>query len=640
MFRWLKVLKTLSFWQVVMALVVMAGSGGGVYAINLKLNNFKQVTPTVTTQLVAVRYGDVSQTLTVSGTLSYSEITQLNFGAAGTIKKVNITDGDSVIKGDILAEFDDASLRSLQKQYVQAQVALTTAQDNLDTEISQAQVAVTNAQIALKTAQDNLEKAEHPYSDTEISQAQVAVTNAQIALKTAQDNLDKAQHPYTTADIAQAELAITNANIALNTAKDNLYKAEHPYTDEEIAAAEQAVKDAEQALDNAYTKASIDYVEASNAVTEAYAAYLAANSAYPPGDPRIAKAQLAVERAELNLESVKYNITQNIKSAEEKIQAAKDKLAAMKEPPDPLNIQQKQQMLVVAQNNLAQVKSNLSDMQAGTDQLNVLQKQQQLTLADNNLSQAKTNLTKILVEPDATTIKLSQIELQNAQAAIIDTEKQLQLTSLKAPFSGIVTTVNIKVGQVINASTVAIEMIDPSVFALTASVNELDITQVKVGQSASVSVDALFNQKLSGKVKTIARSATTQSGVVSYKVTTWVTAPSNGQLRAGMSATADITTQQSMHVLIVPNKAVGGTTSNPTVVVAIDGQEQTKSVKTGLSDSSYTEITEGLQEGDMVQISSTVRTTSTSRTSTTTRTSNITQIPGGNFPGGGFPGAP
>jgi HlyD family secretion protein len=169
MFRWLKALKNLSFWQVVMALVVMAGSGGGVYAINLKVNNSKQVTPTVTTQLVAVRYGNISQTLTVSGTLSYSEITQLTFGAAGTVKKVNVIDGDSVVKGDILAEFDEASLRSLQKQYVQAQVALTTAQDNLD-------------------------NAEHPYSDTEISQAQVAVTNAQIALKTAQDNLDNAEH--------------------------------------------------------------------------------------------------------------------------------------------------------------------------------------------------------------------------------------------------------------------------------------------------------------------------------------------------------------------------------------------------------------------------------------------------------------
>jgi len=208
MVNWFKSLKTMSFWQISIAVLVISGSGIGAYDL---INNLTEPEPALSsaTQTVSVTYRNISQSLTVSGALAYYNPQQLTFGASGTVKEVKVAEGASVKAGDVLATFDDASSRALQK-------------------------ALTQAQQTLATAKDNLEKAKKPYSDADIVQAQAAITSAQLAVNTARDNLDKAKNPYTETDVAQARLAVINAQIALKTAEDNLYKAQYPYSAEDI----------------------------------------------------------------------------------------------------------------------------------------------------------------------------------------------------------------------------------------------------------------------------------------------------------------------------------------------------------------------------------------------------------------------
>ncbi len=619
MVNWFKRLRMLKFWQVLMAFVVLAGAGAGAYyGVNTWLNQPKTTASATTVQYLAVAYGDISQTLTVSGSLSYYNTQQLTFGASGTIKEVKIAAGDNVAKDAVLATFDDASNRALQKALLQAQVALATAQANLDS-------------------------ARHPYTHADIAAAQASITSAQIAINTAQTNLDKAKNPYSDIDIAQAELAVMNAQTALTTAQSNLDKAEHPYTDAEIAAAAEAVQTAQTYYSNVYIKAHGDIADAQYQVQDAWTAYQ--NALLHGTSTDKTRTLNDYQSALANLAIVQANAIKSIQSAQDALTQAQNNLAAVQATPDASNIQKKQYELLIAQLNLAKAQDNLATMQTAPDSLDILQKQQQLTTAQNNLTKAKQNLADMHATPDAVTIQLKKLELENAQAALDLAQQQAQYNALVAPSAGTITTVNIKAGQAVNASTVAVEMIDPSVFALTASVSELDITQVKVGQSASVSVDALSGRKLSGKVGSIATSATSQSGVVSYKVTVLVTAPSDVQLMAGMSSSADVTVQEANHVLVVPNKAIGGTTSNPTVTVMVSGQAEIVSVKTGLSDDTYTEVTQGLKEGDSVAITTSAKASSTRTATTTTRTTATTttrtsqqQFPGEVVPTGGPPG--
>jgi RND family efflux transporter MFP subunit len=649
---------------------------GGYYGISKWTTKPAPVVMT-TTQQVAVKTGSIMQTLAVSGTLSYYNPTQLTFGVAGTVKEVKVTAGATVAKGDILATFDDTSARALQKAYLTAQQALVTAQTNLtaaktpysSADIASAQAAVISAQIAVNTAQDNLTAAKTPYTDADIATAQAAVLTAQAAVNTAQSNLDKAKNPYTAADIANAELAIITAQTALGTAEDNLDLAQHPYTQDQITAQEQAVADAQTNLNNVYTKAQTDVTTAQYQLDDANAVYWAALIAVPPNPIAIAHALNAVQAAQASLALIQASALKSTNDALTKLtaakqtladmkdavanpdpvlisqrqqqlivaqynlQKAKDNLATIKAGPDPLDVQQKQQALVVAQNSLTKAKATLATEQAGPDALNIQQKQQALVVAQNSLIKAQQTMADEQAAPDPLNIQIKQLAVTDAQAVLDLAQMQAQNNALVAPSAGTITAVNITAGQTVNANTNSIELTDTSTFALVASVNELDIVNLAIGQTATVNVSALSGQALSAKVGTIAQTATNQSGVVTYKVTLLITAPKTTKLLSGLSATASVITKQANNVLLIPNKAVGGTVSNPTVQVLVNGVAESRPIITGMSDDSYTEVKSGLSEGDIVLIITTPRTTSTStRASTATSTrsnSNQQQLPGG-----------
>jgi RND family efflux transporter MFP subunit len=606
------------FRRAVIILVLVAGVGTGAYYGISAWRNSSGSTTTTSVQYVTVGYGDIATTLTISGNLSYYDIQSISFGINGTIEDVNVSVGETVEKGTVLATFNDASKRALQ-------------------------MALLEAQSALDAAEAELYDAQHPYSDADIATAAAAVTSAQIALNTAQENLEKAQNPYSEAEIASARAALLNAQIALEEAEDALDKAQHPYTDEEIAAARTAVYEAQVALNNTYTKGQAEIAAAQHEVDLASNDYQQAVLNYGINSTEAAYALTILQGAQANLALVTKEVQDSCEAALEKYQEAQDKLEEMLADPDPDVIQQKEYQLLIAQYNLAAAEEKLEGMLAGPDALNIQQKEEQLVIARNNLAEAEQKLADMQAEPDETEIQIKQIKADNAADALETAQQQAEYNALVAPITGTITAVNISAGNTVSASTTAIEMVDTSVFALTASVSELDIASVSAGQTVSVSIDALSGQTFTGKVVSVASSATTSMGVVSYKVTVTVEDPSESVLKSGMSATADITIQSATHVLIVPNKAIGGTTGNPTLTVLVDGEEQTVAVKTGLSNDSYTEITEGVSEGDQVAVTSTIQRTSTRTPTTTTgeATTIPTVFPGGAItivPGGtGFP---
>jgi len=169
--------------------------------------------------------------------------------------------------------------------------------------------------------------------------------------------------------------------------------------------------------------------------------------------------------------------------------------------------------------------------------------------------------------------------------------------------------------------------------ATTVSVNiaEVDAPQIKVGQEATITFDALPNKTFTGKVMGIDTTGTVTSGVTTYPAVIQLDDTSNASIFPNMTATADVITKVDDNVLLVPSAAVQTVGTTSTVKVLKNGQVSILSVQIGDTSNSQTVITSGLSEGQTVV-------TSVISTSTTTSSSSSSPFSGGGLRLGGFGG--
>jgi len=215
-------------------------------------------------------------------------------------------------------------------------------------------------------------------------------------------------------------------------------------------------------------------------------------------------------------------------------------------------------------------------------------------------------------------LELAHGQLEDAQNALQDAQKELDKAKSKsaiivAPFSGFITVINVEGGDEVMKGTVAVELADPNKFEADIMVSEMDILQVKLGGEAWVQVDAMQGLSLPAEVTHISPTATIQSGVVNYEVKVEVESlkPEGLQLREGLTVIVSIIVDERNDVLLVPNVAI--TTQGRQTYVQVMSQGgiiEERSITTGISDWQYTEVTEGLSEGEQVVVPEGTTTTS------------------------------
>jgi RND family efflux transporter MFP subunit len=197
--------------------------------------------------------------------------------------------------------------------------------------------------------------------------------------------------------------------------------------------------------------------------------------------------------------------------------------------------------------------------------------------------------------------------MEKAQLTLEEAKDDLEKAVMTAPFDGVIAVVNAKEGDRLSTmdytTKIILELIDPNIMELTAEVDEIDIPEVRLGQSAIISLDALPTLQLEGRVISIYPLPTEESGLILYKVKIGFDVPEGSWLRAGMSATADIIIDKRSNVLLVPNRAVEQDSfGNPVVKVMVNEQIEERPVVIGVSDGYQTEIVGGLSAGDVVVI--------------------------------------
>ena len=223
----------------------------------------------------------------------------------------------------------------------------------------------------------------------------------------------------------------------------------------------------------------------------------------------------------------------------------------------------------------------------------------EIEVALASLEQSNQDLVDLLA-PNAADLGLLESKLAAAQSALTAAVDKLEAASIKAPFSGFISLVSVSEGDQVGANAAIVEVVDPTIVDMDGIVDEIDILLLREGLAASITVDALPGRVLDGFVSEISPVANIQQGVVTYSVRVQIQIPDDLQLRDGLSAVADLVLEQKLNVLLLPQQAIFGSFQAPTVMLETESGIEERPVVLGDSDGFWTEVRQGIQEGDRV----------------------------------------
>ena len=193
-----------------------------------------------------------------------------------------------------------------------------------------------------------------------------------------------------------------------------------------------------------------------------------------------------------------------------------------------------------------------------------------------------------------------EVAVQQRRIALAEAREKLTDYSIRAPFDGIVTGLDVEAGDSVSRDTVIASVITTDM-KVVITLNEVDASKVVDGAKALLSLDALPELEVAGTISKIATIGTVSSNVVSYEAEIELD-QQNASLKPGMSVSAEIIVAEREQALLLPNAALTVKEGKATVKKAgKDASTPTvQEVKTGLTDDVMTEITSGLSEGETV----------------------------------------
>jgi len=287
-----------------------------------------------------------------------------------------------------------------------------------------------------------------------------------------------------------------------------------------------------------------------------------------------------------------------------------------------LQIDQKQ-LAASAQGAEASMRALFSDRDSARAQL--AEAQLSYDRIRNNVEQrispqAELDRARATLESARANVRAIEQRIEQSRANVAAARDTLSKTTMTAPMAGIITALPVEEGEVAvigtmnNPGTKLLTIADMSVVEAVMEVDETDVPNVKVGQQATVTVDAYPNKTFEGVVTEVGSSPMTTSlsgaEAINFEVKIQLTNPPAG-IRPGFSASADIITGSRPKALAIPIQALvvrekpaatpgAKPVEEEGVYVHKDGKAQFVGVTTGLAGDSNIEIVRGLSEGQQI----------------------------------------
>jgi HlyD family secretion protein len=564
-------------WALPGALLLVAAVAGVLYMTGQLTSLQQRLTGTTaapTYQTAAVSKGSVAETVTATGPIAAAQTVTISPEAAGTLVDLKVSIGQTIKKGDVLAQLDttdlDAALEQAKASLAQAEASYAKAQQGATPEErAAAQVSLENAQRAADDASKNA-AASTTSAQRDVESAAVSIGTARTSVQTAQDSLAAAQAQMET-KLASDRLAIQNAEKSL-AAAEAVVAAQPAIQKEQLDAAKTSLWAQQISRDQACGRAvGCETANAQVAASETNVNTVAAQAiqAQKQSEQTLGQAQAAVETARAALANDQVSLAASVKSAENAVKAAQAQVASAQASAA------KAQSAAAASAQSAQASANG---------------------AQNQVKSAQASLAQTVAGPAKADVDVAAAQVANARVTVRQAENNLAAATLKAPIDGTVSAIAGAVGQQLPSGTPFVTLVTLQNLQVTAQVNEADVGKVTIGDPVKFTVSAFPGKTFTGAVTQIQPTGTTTSNVVSFAVTSSIGSAGGTALYPGMTATVTVTTDERKDVLLVPTAAI----ANGAVRVLQDGQPAQVKVTTGLSDGANTEVVAGLQDGQAV----------------------------------------
>ncbi|MEK7187848.1 MAG: efflux RND transporter periplasmic adaptor subunit [Patescibacteria group bacterium] len=504
--------------------------------------------------------------ITGSGQVSASNQVDIKPKVSGDIVSVNVTEGQSVRAGALIAQLD--------------------ARD--------AQKAVRDAQANLDNANLSLQKLKKPADTLSLTQAENALARAVGTKETAETDLSKAYD--------DGFNAVSNAFLDLPATISNLYTL--------LYTVNPGLSNNQQTIDYYANAVSYYSNQASTYRDDTDQKYRTTRTKYDASfatyksTSRFSSTSTIEGMINQTYETTK-TISEAIKSANNLIQFYSDKLTENGRTPIALSTTHLSQL----NNYTGQVNTHLTAL---LNTVNAIKNDKASILeASRAITENMQSLDKLKSGADSLDIKTAELTVKQRENALSDVREQLGYYSIRAPFDGTIANLIAKRFDTAGSGSAIASLITKQQYA-EISLNEVDAAKVKVGQRATLTFDAIDGLNITGKVATIDALGTVSQGVVTYNVKIAFDTQDD-RVKAGMTANASIITDMKQNTLAVPSSAVKSqgdsryveipdeeVASGSPQGVALQNPPRVQMVEVGISNDTLIEIVTGLSEGDQV----------------------------------------
>jgi multidrug efflux pump subunit AcrA (membrane-fusion protein) len=235
-----------------------------------------------------------------------------------------------------------------------------------------------------------------------------------------------------------------------------------------------------------------------------------------------------------------------------------------------------------------------------TNQTNINTAQAAVDTAEASLKTAQDKLAQTIAPPRSEDLSLTQAQVDQAAATLAISREDLKQSVIISPFDGIVTDIDVEVGETVSIGGVVVSVDSKDSFQIEVDIYEEDIPWVDVGDPVNIELVAFPNEMFNGIVMSVEPAEKMIDGVVYYEVKIGINYEKAG-VKNGMTADVTIITDSKDRVLLVPRKAVNKRDGISMVEILVNDVIEEREIKVGLQGSNdMFEVVSGLEQGDQI----------------------------------------
>lgn len=664
-----------SFKYFLLGLVIVLATNYQSFVWEKTNNDEKQTT---WENILSVEVGDIKNSIEAVWNAELVDEQSLSFNKAWTITAVYFKAWESIKKWDIIAEIDSSDAYN---SIEDAEISLENAKINLkelyewadESQILQLKNSITSAENALITAEkefenikisqknsldEMLENIETSKKELENSEANLELAKKELETQKKEqiNSLDNTSVNKSTtvkniedslkSNLVEIEkiideidivLGITDKNEEKNDdydyflwAKDSGIKSEAKTSFRKTLSLYESLKEELENYDYSGEKEIlIPLLESYKEVYDSL--YESADLTYKTADNSI---ESVGSLSSAEIESMKNSFSSYRSTALSKASTINNSIATLSTLSDTDLISESNNLTLawkeesIKQSELSLEKQELSIQNAiknyeetkASYSLTTETKENEIETKKVSLEIAKLNLEELLEWPTEENVRKANNSIRQAEIKLENAYKDLEDYQLIAPFDGIVRKIDYMVGDNLTNDTDKYVYIEnPNLLEISIMLDQIDITQVEMGDDAIITFDAYQTTPANGKVSSIDTTPIESSWVVSYEVKIIIADESfDKTVLSWMTADIEIITESKTDIVLLKSSAITEKNGKYFVSVLKNGTTEEREIETGIVSNGMTEIISGLEAGESVITKSFTSTTNTSEATQTT----------------------